>query len=74
MSGLQLCRQLHQQRILAVGGRELHAKRQPGSVLKPFVYLAAMEAEAADPALGLTPATLVNDDFIRNLLAVSQRP
>ena len=42
--------------------RALHARRQPGSVFKPFVYLAAMEATAADTSINLTPATLVNDE------------
>jgi penicillin-binding protein 1B len=42
--------------------RALHARRQPGSVFKPFVYLAAMEATAADHSINLTPATLVNDE------------
>ena len=37
--------------------RAFHAKRQPGSAFKPFVYAAAMTA-------GLTPATLVDDEPI----------
>nr|PZN87025.1 MAG: penicillin-binding protein 1A [Acidobacteriota bacterium] len=36
------------------------ARRQPGSIFKPFVYLAAFE-ETARGALDLTPATLVLD-------------
>jgi penicillin-binding protein 1A len=34
--------------------RAVHARRQPGSAFKPFVYIAALEA-------GLTPATIVED-------------
>lgn len=34
--------------------RAVHAKRQPGSAFKPFVYIAALES-------GLTPATLIED-------------
>src|SRR5690349_20023784 len=53
-----------------VGGRSYNqsqynhamvARRQPGSVFKPFVYLAAFE-EAADNGLAdVTPATIVDD-------------
>jgi penicillin-binding protein 1B len=56
--------------ILAmVGGRSYNqsqynrvvaARRQPGSVFKPFVYLTAFE-EAATAGLDVTPATLVDD-------------
>jgi penicillin-binding protein 1B len=42
--------------------RALNAKRQPGSVFKPFVYLAAFEEAAASGRTDLTPATVVNDD------------
>jgi penicillin-binding protein 1B len=42
--------------------RPLNAKRQPGSVFKPFVYLAAFETAAAEGRADLTPATLVNDE------------
>lgn len=42
--------------------RALHGRRQPGSVFKPFVYLAAMEASAVEGGIGLTPASLVNDE------------
>ena len=42
--------------------RGLNAKRQPGSVFKPFVYLAAFEAVAAEGRTDLTPATLVADE------------
>ncbi len=58
--------------ILAlVGGRSYNqsqfnrattARRQPGSVFKPFVYLAAFERAAAEGLHDLTPATLVNDE------------
>ncbi len=58
--------------ILAlVGGRSYNqsqynraviAKRQPGSVFKPFVYLAAFEKAAADGRNDLTPATVVVDE------------
>jgi penicillin-binding protein 1B len=41
--------------------RAVNAKRQPGSVFKPFVYLAAFEAAAAEGRTDLTPATLVDD-------------
>ncbi len=42
--------------------RPLNARRQPGSVFKPFVYLAAFESAAADGLTDITPATLVNDE------------
>ncbi|HSP90164.1 MAG TPA: PBP1A family penicillin-binding protein [Vicinamibacterales bacterium] len=42
--------------------RPLNARRQPGSVFKPFVYLAAFESAADDGLTDLTPATLVNDE------------
>ena len=42
--------------------RPLNARRQPGSVFKPFVYLAAFESAAADGLTDVTPATLVNDE------------
>ena len=41
--------------------RAVSAKRQPGSVFKPFVYLAAFE-RAAEDGTELSPATLVNDE------------
>lgn len=57
--------------ILAlVGGRSYNqsqfnratsAQRQPGSVFKPFVYLAAFEQAAADGWTDVTPATIVDD-------------
>lgn len=42
--------------------RAFNARRQPGSVFKPFVYLAAFEQAAADGRVDITPATLVNDE------------
>ena len=58
--------------ILAlVGGRSYNqsqfnrataARRQPGSVFKPFVYLAAFERGAVEGRTDLTPATLVLDE------------
>lgn len=42
--------------------RAFTARRQPGSVFKPFVYLAAFEAAAAQGRTDLTPATLVDDE------------
>jgi penicillin-binding protein 1B len=57
--------------ILAmVGGRSYNqsqynrattARRQPGSVFKPFVYLAAFEQGAEEGRTDLTPASLTND-------------
>jgi penicillin-binding protein 1B len=57
--------------ILAmVGGRSYNqsqynraavARRQPGSVFKPFVYLAAFEAAAEAGRTDLTPGSLVDD-------------
>ncbi len=42
--------------------RVLTARRQPGSVFKPFVYLAAFEKAADDGRRDLTPATVVADE------------
>ena len=42
--------------------RAVAARRQPGSVFKPFVYLAAFEMAAAENRADLTPATLVTDE------------
>jgi penicillin-binding protein 1B len=42
--------------------RAVSAKRQPGSVFKPFVYLAAFERAAADGRTDITPATVVVDE------------
>ncbi len=38
-----------------------HARRQPGSVIKPFVYLAAFERAAREPGLRFTPASVIDD-------------
>ena len=37
------------------------ARRQPGSVVKPFVYLAAFERAAREPGRRFTPASLIDD-------------
>ncbi len=42
--------------------RALAARRQPGSVFKPFVYLAAFENAAREGRTDLTPATVVDDE------------
>jgi penicillin-binding protein 1B len=42
--------------------RVVNARRQPGSVFKPFVYLAAFELAAAESRTDLTPATVVDDE------------
>ncbi|MDP1571825.1 MAG: PBP1A family penicillin-binding protein [Vicinamibacterales bacterium] len=42
--------------------RAIHGRRQPGSVFKPFVYLAAFERAAAEGRADLTPATMVWDE------------
>jgi penicillin-binding protein 1B len=42
--------------------RVLMARRQPGSVFKPFVYLAAFEKAAEEGRTDLTPATIVDDE------------
>jgi len=42
--------------------RAVNARRQPGSVFKPFVYLAAFERAAAEGRLDVTPATMVMDE------------
>jgi penicillin-binding protein 1B len=42
--------------------RAVHARRQPGSTFKPFVFLSAFEATFDDPNLPpITPATVVED-------------
>ncbi len=42
--------------------RVISARRQPGSVFKPFVYLSAFEHAAADGRTDVTPATMVIDE------------
>ena len=42
--------------------RVTEARRQPGSVFKPFVYLAAFEHAALEGWTDLTPASLTNDE------------
>ncbi|NUR53962.1 MAG: PBP1A family penicillin-binding protein [Acidobacteria bacterium] len=42
--------------------RAVSARRQPGSVFKPFVYLAAFERAQADGRTDITPATVVLDE------------
>jgi penicillin-binding protein 1B len=42
--------------------RAIDARRQPGSVFKPFVYLAAFEHAAEDGLTDLTPASMTNDE------------
>jgi penicillin-binding protein 1B len=42
--------------------RAVNARRQPGSVFKPFVYLAAFERAQAEGRADLTPATVVWDE------------
>jgi len=42
--------------------RVLTARRQPGSVFKPFVYLAAFDKAADEGRRDLTPATVVVDE------------
>jgi len=42
--------------------RVVTMRRQPGSIFKPFVYLAAFEREAEDHSVNLTPATVVVDE------------
>src|SRR5689334_1766230 len=42
--------------------RAVASHRQPGSVFKPFVYLAAFEQAKADGRTDLTPATIVVDE------------
>ena len=41
--------------------RAIAARRQPGSVFKPFVYLTAFDAPAEGSSTGLTPASIVDD-------------
>ena len=42
--------------------RAITARRQPGSVFKPFVYLAAFEHAYAEGRTDVTPATVVGDE------------
>src|SRR5262249_17894167 len=42
--------------------RAIASRRQPGSVFKPFVYLAAFEQALAEGRTDVTPATIVNDE------------
>ncbi len=42
--------------------RAISARRQPGSVFKPFVYLSAFERAYADGRTDVTPATVVLDE------------
>jgi penicillin-binding protein 1B len=42
--------------------RVMDARRQPGSVFKPFVYLAAFEYAANEGLTDLTPASMTNDE------------
>jgi penicillin-binding protein 1B len=42
--------------------RAVSARRQPGSVFKPFVYLAAFEHAQSEGRTDLTPATVINDE------------
>jgi penicillin-binding protein 1B len=42
--------------------RAIMSRRQPGSVFKPFVFLAAFELAQAEGRTDLTPATVVNDE------------
>src|SRR5207244_6992640 len=41
--------------------RAILSRRQPGSVFKPFVYLAAFEQAAAEGRTDITPATITED-------------
>jgi penicillin-binding protein 1B len=41
--------------------RAVQSRRQPGSLFKPFVYLAAFEARRGGNGAALTPATVVED-------------
>jgi penicillin-binding protein 1B len=56
--------------------RVVSARRQPGSVFKPFVYLAAFEHAHAEGRTDLTPATVILDEptsFVFNAQTWSPR-
>jgi penicillin-binding protein 1B len=56
--------------------RVVSARRQPGSVFKPFVYLAAFEHAQAEGRTDLTPATVILDEptsFVFNAQTWSPR-
>jgi penicillin-binding protein 1B len=56
--------------------RVISARRQPGSVFKPFVYLAAFEHAQVEGRTDLTPATVVLDEptsFVFNAQTWSPR-
>ena len=56
--------------------RVVSARRQPGSVFKPFVYLAAFEHAQAEGRTDLTPATMILDEptsFVFNAQTWSPR-
>lgn len=42
--------------------RAVTTRRQPGSIFKPFVYLAAFERQAAEGRADITPATVMVDE------------
>jgi len=42
--------------------RAILSRRQPGSIFKPFVYLAAFEQAAREGRTDITPATITNDE------------
>jgi penicillin-binding protein 1B len=42
--------------------RAILSRRQPGSIFKPFVYLAAFEQAAAEGRTDITPATITDDE------------
>jgi penicillin-binding protein 1B len=42
--------------------RAIKSRRQPGSIFKPFVYLAAFEQAAAEGRTDVTPAMIIQDE------------